>query len=188
VSSAAFGLQRLEYFIHNDFDALRIEMAGTLSGPAARSAYEESITALRFWHHRRLVVDITYVEQADEMGWAVLRAWQRLRARIVAASPASRAIVEKITGVPPAESARRGGFLHRLLSTGAGFCRSMLPGTRHSTRSGAGDRHPFRKITLKLLDFTVKRIWNANCVKRSERPNGSSRAKYRGEGKCFRRE
>lgn len=188
MSSAALGLEPLEYFIHNDFDALRIEMAGTLSGAAARSAYEESITALRLWHQRRLIVDITYVDQADEMGRAVLRAWQQLRARIAAASPASRAIAAKIISAPPTESAPRGGFLRRLLSMDAGFCRSMLPGTRHSTKSGPGNRHPFRKITLKLLRFTVKRIWNANCVRRSERANGSSSAKYRGEGKCFGRE
>ncbi len=145
MSTAASALRPLEYFIHNDSDALRIEMAGTLSGAAAWSAYQASLSALRLWHQRRLIVDITYVERADEMGRAVLQAWQRVRARIVAASPASRAIVEQIVTAAPAEPTPRDGFRRRLLSMGASLCRSMVPGVRHSTKSRSGGRHDAAK-------------------------------------------
>lgn len=92
---ATAGGQRLQYFIHNDTDALRMEMSGSLTGLEARQAYEAWRTATILAYQQRLVVDISHLTDADETGGAILRAWQRGSARIVASSAASRAIADK---------------------------------------------------------------------------------------------
>jgi hypothetical protein len=46
-------------------------------------------------HQRRLILDTTYVDEADETGCAVLHGSRRLKARIVAL-PASRVIAEPL--------------------------------------------------------------------------------------------
>jgi predicted transcriptional regulator len=92
LSPATNSGQPLQYFIHDDSDALRMEIAGSLVGRAAQKAYEawrsSSMTG-----RQPLVVDISYVTDADQAGRAVLRAWQVQGARIVASSFISRAIV-----------------------------------------------------------------------------------------------
>ena len=87
--------QRLQYFIHDDTDALRMEMSGSLTGLAARQAYEAWRTATFLADQHRMVVDISHLTDADETGGAILRAWQRENARIVASSVASRAIADR---------------------------------------------------------------------------------------------
>ena len=89
-------MEILRYFIHDDFDGLRMEIAGSLVGQAARKAYEFWRSALFVTRPARLVVDISYVTEADEDGEAVLRAWREQDARIVAATPESQAIAGSI--------------------------------------------------------------------------------------------
>jgi hypothetical protein len=113
---SAAAISPLQYFIHHDSDALRIEMAGKLNGEAARSAYQSSRMAMLFAHKRPLVVDISFVVEADEIGQAVLRAWRQLQARIVARSPESRAIAEPIVNAPLTERTPRPGLLRRIAS------------------------------------------------------------------------
>jgi hypothetical protein len=121
MNPALSGAHPLRYFIHDDFDAFRIELSGSLVGLAAQKAYETWRSASLLGRRGRLVVDITYVTEADEHGKAVLRAWRELKARIVASSLASRAIADSVLDAPvPLPSARwtlvgpLGSFFRRL--------------------------------------------------------------------------
>ena len=96
MTTTAAGTQLLRYFIHDDFDAFRMEISGGLVGSAARAAYEAWRVALLLARRARLVVDISFVTQADEYGEAVLQAWQEQEVQIVASSPASLAIANSI--------------------------------------------------------------------------------------------
>ena len=121
MNPAASGAHPLRYFIHDDFDAFRIELSGSLVGRAAQKAYEAWRSESLLGRRARLVVDISYVTEADEHGKAVLRTWHELKARIVASSPASRAIADSVLDAPvPLPSARwtlvspLGSFFRRL--------------------------------------------------------------------------
>ena len=57
MNSVAIGLLQLDYSIHNDLEALRIDFAGTPSGTSAQNAY----------------LGTTHVDEADETGRAVLK-------------------------------------------------------------------------------------------------------------------
>ena len=90
--------QPLQYYLHDDWDAFRIELSGPLSGQGARSVYQAWRTAISAAAARRLIIDITHVGEADKLGRALLRLWHRHGARIVAGSPESLALVESIAG------------------------------------------------------------------------------------------
>jgi hypothetical protein len=90
--------ESLEYYIHDESQALRFELAGSLSGEGAQSVYQAWRTALSSVGARPVIVDITFVEQADERGRTVLETWHRSGARIVAASPESRALAVDVLG------------------------------------------------------------------------------------------
>ncbi len=83
----------LRYFIHDDSDASRMELAGSLLGVEARQAFDSWRRTAAMAHHTPLIVDITYVTDADDDGRAVLREWQRHDARVLASSLASRALL-----------------------------------------------------------------------------------------------
>jgi hypothetical protein len=90
--------QALQYFIHHEPDAFRLELSGILSGDGAQSVYHAWRTALSIIGERPLVVDMTYIVDVDERGRTLIRLWRRHGARIVAASPASCALAESILG------------------------------------------------------------------------------------------
>ena len=90
--------ESLEYFIHDEPDAFRMELSGSLSGDGAQSVYQAWRTALSIIGKRRVIVDITCVTDVDTRGRALLRIWKRAQARIIAASAESRAIAESILG------------------------------------------------------------------------------------------
>ena len=104
----------LRYFIHNDWDALRMELSGRLVGRAAREAYESLRNASFLPRRLPVVIDISYVAEADAAGLAVLRRWREQDGRILAATLASRAIAEPILSAPIARSLPRPAFLTRL--------------------------------------------------------------------------
>jgi hypothetical protein len=106
MSPAATSGQPLQHFIHYDFDALRMEIAGSLSGPAAQKAYEAWQTARLLARQLPPVIDISYVTEVDEEGRAVLQAWRGQGARIVASSFSSRAIGGSILSGRAGNSAR----------------------------------------------------------------------------------
>ena len=106
----------LQYFIHDDFDAFRMEISGGFVGRAAQKAYESWRSALVLARRDRFVVDISHVTEADEQGRAVLQAWRRQDARIVASSAVSRKIANSIAReTVPQPSASR-SIVGRLVS------------------------------------------------------------------------
>ena len=138
--------QTLEYYLHDEWDALRFELAGSLSGDGAQSVYQAWRTALSIVGDRPVIFDITFVVEADERGRAILLLWHQNGARIIAASSESRALAEPILGealpAPPAKQ----GWLHRLsalilrrltgstvISVGAENCYSFAASARHKS-------------------------------------------------------
>jgi hypothetical protein len=101
--------QTLQYFIHYDFDALRMGIAGSLIGKAARKAYDAWRSSTLLARQLPRIVDISYVTEADEDGRAVLREWQEQDVRIVASSNASRVIANSILSAPAGNPARAEG-------------------------------------------------------------------------------
>jgi hypothetical protein len=103
--------ESLQYYIHDESQALRFELAGSLSGAGAQSVYQAWRTALSIVGARPVIVDITFLDAADERGRSVLLTWYRSGARIVAGSPESRELAQDILGEPiPALPAKSGWF------------------------------------------------------------------------------
>lgn len=78
----------LQYFIHDDFDALRMEISGSLAGRDAQKAYDALRRESFMVRGQPLVIDISYVTDVDAQGQAVLQAWRGEGAQIVAAAGA----------------------------------------------------------------------------------------------------
>jgi hypothetical protein len=136
----------LEYYLHDEWDAFRFELSGSLSGDGAQSVYQAWRTALSIVGDRPVIFDISFVVEADERGRAILLLWRQNGARIIAASPESRALAESVLGealpAPPAKQ----GWLQRLsapilrrltgsavISTGADNRRSFSASARHTS-------------------------------------------------------
>jgi hypothetical protein len=122
--------QALQYYIHDEPDAFRLELSGMLSGDGAHSVYHAWQTALSIIGKRPLIVDLTYIVDADEPGRTLIRLWRRSGARIVAASAKSRALAGSILGEYLPEPPAPRGFVHWLRAI-AGF--STLAGRRRAT-------------------------------------------------------
>ena len=103
----------LQYYVHDEPDAFRIELSGSLSGDGAGSVYHAWRTALSIIGLRPTVIDITYVANVDDRGRRLLRLWRRHQARIVAASPHSRALAESVLDEPYPEPAAELSYLRR---------------------------------------------------------------------------
>jgi len=88
----------LQYYIHDEPDALRFELSGSLSGDGALSVHQAWRTALSILGGRPVIADITFVVDADQHGRDVLQAWHRSDVRIIAASRESRAIAGAFLG------------------------------------------------------------------------------------------
>jgi hypothetical protein len=112
----------LQYYLHDEPDAFRLELSGSLSGEGARSVYQAWRTALSIIGLRPVIVDITYVVDADERGRALLGLWRRRQARIVAGSPQSRALAEAILAEPYPEPPVRPGLRDRITA----FLRGLI--------------------------------------------------------------
>ena len=109
--------QTLEYYLHDEWDAFRFELAGSLNGDGVQSVYHAWNTALSITGDRPVIFDITFVVEADESGRALLRLWHQSGARIIAASPESRALAEPIIGETlPAQPVKQ-GWLQRLMAS-----------------------------------------------------------------------
>jgi hypothetical protein len=101
----------LQYYIHDESDAFRLELSGHLSGDGAQSVYQAWLTALSIIGARPVVVDVTYVDDADERGRSLLRLWRQHGARIVAESEDARRLAESVLGETlPAPSPKPGWF------------------------------------------------------------------------------
>ena len=103
----------LQYYIHDEPGALRLELAGTLSGAGVESVYHAWLSALGVIGQRRVIVDISFITEADERGRNLLRLWQRTGARIIAGSDQSRAVAGDIE-LEPAPAREKRGWWERV--------------------------------------------------------------------------
>jgi len=108
--------ERLQYYMHDDVDAFRLELSGSLSGQGARSVYQAWRTALSILGGRPVITNKTFVTDADERGRGLLQLWHRHGVRIKAASAQSCALAKSILGEPVSvpTTTSGNGWLHRL--------------------------------------------------------------------------
>ena len=104
----------LQYYMHDEPDAFRLELSGDLQGDSAQSVYHAWRTALSIIGLRPFIVDLTYVSVADDYGRALLKLWRRSGVRIVARSAPSRTLVESILGERLPDPPAKGGLRQRL--------------------------------------------------------------------------
>jgi hypothetical protein len=127
--------QGLQYYLHDEPDAFRLELSGSLSGEGARSVYQAWRTALSIIGLSPVIVDITYVADADQRGRALLGLWRRRHARILAGSPQSRALAQEILSEPFPEPPARPGLRERIAAFLRGFIASAgFPASAEASR------------------------------------------------------
>lgn len=109
--------EQLDYYIHDESDAFRLELSGSLSGDGAQSAYQAWHTALSVVGRRPVVVDITCLMEMDERGRALLNLWQSTGARIVTRSVEAWLLTESILNTPlPEPSVQKKSWRQRLFA------------------------------------------------------------------------
>src|SRR5260370_38373729 len=86
--------QRLQYYIHDDMDAFRLELSGSLRGEGVRSVYHAWGTALSIVGERPVIADITFVTYAGGGGPGPLHLWHRHGRRIIAGNAQASALAE----------------------------------------------------------------------------------------------
>jgi len=120
-------MSKLDYYIHDQSEALRLAINGDLSGPGVVSLDRAWRTGSSVLCGRALIIDLVSVCDADEYGRNLLLAWHRIGAQIIARSHESSAFAERIAGAPiplhpkkPSWRRRLSTFLLRRSSAAAG--------------------------------------------------------------------
>ena len=106
----------LQFFVHNDSDGVRVELAGSLRGADVETVHKAWQRAALTDALKRVIVDITFLADADEYGRALLAVMRRFGARIIAQSPESSAIAQPIVTEPIETDGSKLGWLHRLMT------------------------------------------------------------------------
>jgi hypothetical protein len=96
VDGSEVSVNKLQFFIHHDPDALRIELAGNLSGPDVKDVLHAWQKEISNDARRPRVADISFVADADKHGRELLVMWHRSGTRIVARSAQSWALAKPI--------------------------------------------------------------------------------------------
>ena len=91
-------MPEFRYYMHHGATAFSLELAGRLSDESARELQQAWRTASSVIRNRSLIVDLSYVTGIDAAGQRLVRAWHDHGAQLVAKSPASRVLVQSITG------------------------------------------------------------------------------------------
>jgi hypothetical protein len=104
----------LEYYIHDEADALRFEIVGNLTGPAVGSVDQAWRTAHSVLDGRKVVVGLTAFADANQSGRDLLLSWHRSGARIIARSPESLRLAEDIVGAPVPMPAPKSAWRQRV--------------------------------------------------------------------------
>jgi hypothetical protein len=152
----------LQCFVHNDPDAVRVELAGSLRGAdveTVRRAWQRAILLSARAEGRAVgsdalkpvIVDITFITHADEHGRALLIVMHQSGTQIVAQSPESSAIVQPIAIQPIEPHDPKPGWFHRLtmflleerpagavLPAQAGIPNRVSAGSRHASTEYTG--------------------------------------------------
>jgi hypothetical protein len=107
----------LQFFVHDDPDAVRVELAGSLRGADVETVHQAwQRAALTMDALRPVIVDITFITDADDHGRALLVVMYRFGVRIIAQSPESSAIAQPIVSKPIQTDGSRPGWFHRLIT------------------------------------------------------------------------
>jgi len=112
-SASGHPMTNLEYYLHDEADALRIEIAGDMTGAGVRSIQHALRTAESTLAGRPIIVGLTAVAEADDDGRGLLRIWHRGGARIIARSTDSRTLAESILGTSVPMSPAKSGWRQR---------------------------------------------------------------------------
>jgi hypothetical protein len=157
--------ERLQYYIHGDTDAFRLELSGSLSGEGVRSVYHAWRTALSIVGERPVIADITFVTDADEGGHGLLHLWHRHGVRITAASAQARALAESILDEPfPVPAPASGtGWLQRVTAAIRGRSAVVAAGipahaeqTRAASASARNKSSEFTQVSdCRELEYRV---------------------------------
>ncbi len=123
-------MTNLEYYVHDEADALRIEIGGDVTGVGV-SSIEHAWRAANFVAAgRHIVARLTAVAEPDADGRGLLLTWHRGGAPIIARSMDSRMFAESALGasvpVPPAKSVWRQQFGDFLLRWSAAATKMAL--------------------------------------------------------------
>ena len=129
--------QQLRFFVHRDPDALRVEVAGSLSGAEMDNIYQTLQRETRGDTLMPVIVDITFITNADQSGRGLIAAFHRFGARIIADSPAADAIARPIVTKPVEKPHSRPGWFRWLRASSQPIVMQM-PVFRHMPKySGA---------------------------------------------------
>ena len=104
----------LRFSMHNDIKAVRIELAGSLTGADVEMVYQAWQSAVSTEPFKPLILDITSITEADKHGQALLVIVNRFGGEIVAGSPKSSALALRLFA-EPRPAASRIGWLGRLI-------------------------------------------------------------------------
>ncbi len=139
--------EQLQYYLHDDLDAFRFELAGSLSGEGVKSLYHAWRTARSIIGNREMIVDITFVAAADEPGRELLRLWHSNGASIVARSQESNALAADILheAIPERVPSRKPSWLRRV----AAACAGLL--AQADTSAGRGRNNERRNTSFPAL-------------------------------------
>jgi ABC-type transporter Mla MlaB component len=94
----------MKYYMHDGPHAFRFELSGDLNRDAAIEIEQAWRTASSVIGDRMLIVDMTFVIDADATGRTLLARWHREGARLIAGSETARALAESIIGEPLPQS------------------------------------------------------------------------------------
>ena len=92
--------QTLQYFVHEDPAALRLELAGDLNYELAHQLEQDWRTAPSAIGARPLIVDLTFVTDTDETGRALLERWYAKGAKLIAKSKPSTDLAKAVASIP----------------------------------------------------------------------------------------
>jgi hypothetical protein len=126
----------LQFFVHNDSDAVRVELAGSLRGADVETVHQAWQMAALTDGLKPVIVDITFITDTDECGRALLVVMRRFGARIVAQSPESSAIAQPIVTKAIKIAGSMPRWFHRLMT----FLLEERPARHASTEYTGPDR------------------------------------------------
>ncbi len=105
----------LRFSIHNDSDAVRIQLAGGLGGADVETVYQAWQREAWYDALKAVIVDVTLITEADEHGRALLVLMSRFGAQIVAESRESWAIVQPLVTEPLASATSKPSWFGQLI-------------------------------------------------------------------------
>jgi len=146
--------QTLQYFVHDGPSAIRVELAGDLDQEGARRLEGDWRTAASAIGSRELIVDLTYITNADEAGRSLLARWYAKGARLIAGSKiagelAGAIAVEPVAAIAKAAAAHAGSF------TPPKLCWTLLIAALFPLPSSAANLKP---ETVAAWDGYVKSV------------------------------